>query len=88
MDNKNKNDSSSVSTNQQFNLRDVNSFTSTDKTYNRFNNNISNQNIQNYNTNSNLSMVNYQANSRFNGMVNSTTNFEGSTLYQKKIEGI
>ena len=86
VDNKNKNDSSSVSTNQQFNLRDVNSFTSTDKTYNRFNNNISNQNIQNYNTNSNLSMVNYQANSRFNGMVNSTTNFEGSTLYQKKIE--
>ena len=61
-------------------MRDVNSLTSMDnKTYNRFNNQLSNQNIHNYNTNSNnnLSMVNYQANNKYNVMVNSTTNFDG-----------
>ena len=54
-------------------MRDVNSLTSTDnKTYNRFNNYLSNQNIHNYNTNSNnnLSIVNYQANNKYNVMVN------------------
>ena len=61
-------------------MRDENSLTSTDnKTYNRFNNYLSNQNIHNYNTNSNnnLSMVNYQANNKYNLMVYSTNNFDG-----------
>ena len=76
--NKSKNDSTSISTNQQFNMKDVNSFTSAE---NRAYNNI----INKYNTNSNtISMANYHGNSKFNGMINSTTNYEESTLYQKR----
>ena len=62
-------------------MRDENNFTPMDnKTYNRFNNNLSNQNIHDYNTNSNnnLSMVNYQVNNKYNGMINSTNNFDVS----------
>ena len=76
--NKSKNDSTSISTNQLFNMKDVNSFTSVE-------NRAYNNNINKYNTNSNtISMVNYQINNKFNGMINSTTNNEGSTLYQKR----
>jgi serine/threonine protein kinase len=78
--NKNKNDSSSVSTNQQFNMKDVNSFASTEnKTYNKINNNIQKYNS---NSNNNLSMVNYQGNNKISGFVNSAS---GSGLYQNRI---
>ena len=78
--NKSKNDSSSVSINQQFNMKDVNSFASTEnKTYNKINNNIQKYNS---NSNNNLSMVNYQGNNKISGFVNSAS---GSGLYQKRI---
>ena len=84
-DKKNKNDSSSMSTNQQFNMRDINSYTSDTKSHTRMNirNNL-NDHIYNINSNNNLSMVNYQGNNKLSAIVNSATNYESSALYQKK----
>ena len=83
-DKKNKNDSSSISTNQQFNMRDVNSYTSDTLSHNRMNN--KNNLIYNTNSYNNLSMMNYQGTNKYTGVVNSVTNNEGSALYQKQLE--
>lgn len=81
--NKNKADSSSISTNQRFNQRDNNSYFSNENKANNFviqNNNYLNKNNSKTNT---ISMANYQR-GLVNGVANSTSNYESSALYQKK----
>ena len=83
--NKNKADSSSISTNQRFNQRDNNSYFSNENKANNFviqNNNYLNKNNSKTNT---ISMANYQR-GLVNGVANSTSNYESSALYQKKNE--
>ena len=78
--NKNKADSSSISTNQQFNIKDINSETIS---HNRMNNN---RNFLPTNSNTNLSMVNYQQIINSNGVINPANNHENPALNNKKLD--
>ena len=68
-----KADLSSMSNNQQFHMRDVNSYSSLEKKSSKLNNQ----------SNTNMSLANYHG-SKYNGAVNSITNYEGSAFHHRK----